>query len=493
MYVYFRDFRLCCTNVILQAPKSPATHSDENNSGGGFIDDGGSLNSHMGSKSVLSASDKALDAMYMNQSVESSDEEKSQEDEEEAVGNDEFDIPEEILEEDNDRSSSNHSGRSEGDDLVPADKMRDLGPGEMGEDGVFLEENEALLGNSKRSSERRRSSLFQTMVGNLGFVSFTDFENGGEDGSESEDDEEESIEGVQNHPKRRKSKKKKNKLFTDTIEGLDYNNSCFRAIKRAFLGEVRWSQIAYFPVVKYKLSDDDLDCNRGEITIRVLRSNRGKVLRGLDSGVRNMSLGETSQIKVRYDRAYSSFTLGSIVPPRANIVYTCELITINGNGRYGMPYRQLKRVGRFFWKIKEYCINSIERFYWRAKKRYHGVIDITGPPDSYYDQSEDDLSFASSVDSWTGFVEDEEEDKPIDPRTAGIAIGAKLMWGFAPEKRPVKKKKPKTEYEKLVARQQFLSEKKSKKAESRKREKMLLAQESAQADHDKLLNMGLGT
>jgi hypothetical protein len=297
----------------------------------------------------------------------------------------------------------------------------------------------------------------------------------------SGDEEEDARRG-----KRKSAKEKKAESFAAHVQKKDYNNSCFRAIKRALFGEVRWSQVAYFPVVKYKLAEEDLDCNRGEITIRVLRSNRGKVLRGLDSGIRNMSLGETAQVKVRYDRAYSSFTLGTFIPPRANIVFTCELLTINGKGKWGMPARQLKRIYRFFFRIKEACVNKVQRVYWNAKKRYNGVLTITKPPDSYYMQDEEEESLATSADSWGGYHEDKDDDEDkVTPGMAGVHLGAKIMWGFQPEKRPVMKKKVKTEYERLLERQRFLSEKKSVKALQRKQQRLLMAQESAD-------RMGLG-
>lgn len=493
MLLSFLYYLFICT--IPQVPLTPTNHGNdcsdglfENVDGGGSLQSNGQHTVH----SNISASEKALDAMYSAQMDGSDSEDDGQEERHRDMIDDEHVLlPSEMLQHSisNSNSNSNDSDGSEFDENVPNSRFKDNHKGEMGDDGVFLEENEALLGKTRHSG-RRRSSLFQTMVGTLGFVSAEDFVQDEEDSAEEGEGEGEE-EGIQKRPKQ-KSLREKKSTFADNMRRSDYDNSCFRAIKRAFFGEVRWSQVAFFPVVKYKLSEEDLDCNRGEIVIRVLRSNRGKVLRGLDSGVRNMSLGETAQIKVRYDRAYSSFTMGTFIPPRANIVFTAELLTINGNGRYGMPARQLKRIFRFFWKIKERVANSTERLYWRAKKRYLGVVDITGPPDSYYDQGDDEESFATSTDSLGGLEEEDDDDGQNNGPATGAHIGAKIMWGFHPEKRPVRKKKVKTEYEKLLERQKFLSEKKSIKAQQRKNQKLLMCQESAQMERDKLLNMGLG-
>lgn len=468
--------------------KSPTSHDE--NGGVQFtkLQGSGSGSAHSGSHTVqsaanshLSASEKALDAMYSQQLDDDMTSDENSE-EEHGHNGDENDLAAELLEDC--PSHSSHEGSEFGEN-VPANMLRDRGSGEMGEDGVFLEENVALLGTR---SGRRRSSLFQTMIGTLGFVSAEDIEMGNDGGVDDFDDGGDGS-GVERSPNRKSVRKNK---FVEQMKRADIDNSCFRAIKRAIFGEVRWSKMAFFPVVKYKLAAEDLDCNRGEIIIRVLRSNRGKVLRGLDSGVRNMSLGETAQIKVRYDRAYSSFCLGSMIPPRANIVFTCELITINGRGKWGMPARQCRRVGRFFWKVKEKLVNTIERTYWRGVKKYKGLADITGPPDSYYMDDQDDESIASSVDSFSSFQLDEDEEEKTDIKMAGVHLGAKIMWGFQPEKRPVKKKVVKTEYEKLLDRQAYISRKRAEKSSVRRKNKMLASHDSALDKHNKLLNMGLG-
>ena len=58
-------------------------------------------------------------------------------------------------------------------------------------------------------------------------------------------------------------------------------------------------------------ADDGLEAgeSRGQLVCRFIRSLRGQVIRGLDTGVQHMSLGEHSMIKVRYDHAYASFSM----------------------------------------------------------------------------------------------------------------------------------------------------------------------------------------
>jgi hypothetical protein len=176
-------------------------------------------------------------------------------------------------------------------------------------------------------------------------------------------------------------------LGIDT-ETIDAQGLVLGAIKRALFGSTRWSKPAHFPVTKFLMDDENIDCDRGEIVIKLIRSNRGIVLRGLDAGVRAMSLGELSQIKVRYDRAFSSFSMGTALPPRANIVFTVELLLINGMGKYGAPLRLVKRVGRVLRLVKEeLSVIMIKRWY-RFVKWMRGVKEITRAPDPSEDVSD---------------------------------------------------------------------------------------------------------
>jgi len=91
--------------------------------------------------------------------------------------------------------------------------------------------------------------------------------------------------------------------------------------------------------------------DRGQLVVRLIKSIRGNVVKGLDEGVRHMTLGERSLIKVRYDHAYSSFSMGANIPPRSDLVFKVELLKINGWGAFGMPYRQLKRFMRMIGRM----------------------------------------------------------------------------------------------------------------------------------------------
>jgi hypothetical protein len=198
---------------------SPSTHDDDHsgdgsgfgnangsvesrgNGNGNSNSDGNNNSSHHdsqsrgdveGGSSVLSASEKALDAMYgrqMEEDSEDSDEggggggragSRQRSRQRNQDGHAEDDLPEEMLEEGEDEDDG-----SEFDEHVPKDKLRDRGKGTMGEDGVFLEENEALLGRrGGGGSGRRRSSLLQTVGATLGLLSAEDFDNSEEEGSE---------------------------------------------------------------------------------------------------------------------------------------------------------------------------------------------------------------------------------------------------------------------------------------------------------------------
>lgn len=93
------------------------------------------------------------------------------------------------------------------------------------------------------------------------------------------------------------------------------------------------------------------ETERGYVVVRLISATRGNVIAGLDEGIRTMTLGETSKIKIRYDYAYASYYMGSSIPPRANIVFTVNLLQINGSGRLGMPIRQVKRYAEKVYKL----------------------------------------------------------------------------------------------------------------------------------------------
>lgn len=238
-----------------------------------------------------------------------------------------------------DELEEEEAGDEEIDNVVPSHRLRDRGKGQVTENGVF--EEEPLL---KRVPEA---------------------------------------------PKKKKDLRK-----------ADVDRSCFGYCFQGLFGNIRWSQSAHFPVMKYNLSEEDLDCDRGEIIVRFLYSNRGVVLRGIDSGVRNMSVGETSIIKIRYDKAYSSFCMGNSIPPRSNIVLNADLLAINGRGeayKYKLA-RQMRRCGRVFLRVKNYIVDKLERAYYIIYRKVMGIRVITEPPDDWvYNQEAEESDGESEV------------------------------------------------------------------------------------------------
>jgi len=108
----------------------------------------------------------------------------------------------------------------------------------------------------------------------------------------------------------------------------------------------------------------------GFIIIRLLISNRGKVIAGLDEAVQRMTIGETSMVKCRFDYAYGNYCFDKSIPPRSNVIFTVQLLAINGQGRWGIFVRQLRRL----WRILFRTIKEIFRFFWFCGK-YESPID----------------------------------------------------------------------------------------------------------------------
>lgn len=94
---------------------------------------------------------------------------------------------------------------------------------------------------------------------------------------------------------------------------------------------------------------EDLGC----LIVRLVLSNRGKVITGLDEAVQRMTLGETSLIRCRYDYAYGSYAVDRNFPPRSNVIFKLKLVEINGQGKFsGVFLRMWKRITRqvFVWR-----------------------------------------------------------------------------------------------------------------------------------------------
>ncbi|AZQ74339.1 FKBP-type peptidyl-prolyl cis-trans isomerase [Streptomyces luteoverticillatus] len=55
----------------------------------------------------------------------------------------------------------------------------------------------------------------------------------------------------------------------------------------------------------------------------------GKVIKGWDEGVPQMSLGERARLTITPDYAYGSGAVGKIIPPNATLIFDVELLKIN--------------------------------------------------------------------------------------------------------------------------------------------------------------------
>ena len=107
---------------------------------------------------------------------------------------------------------------------------------------------------------------------------------------------------------------------------------------------------------------------RGYLLVRLVISTRGNVIAGLDEGIRQMTLGETALLKIRFDFAYSSYSMGANIPPRSNMIFKVALLAVNEKNGRGMPYRQLKRFSRMVWRKSTFCVRLAYRALMRIVK-----------------------------------------------------------------------------------------------------------------------------
>jgi hypothetical protein len=237
------------------------------------------------------------------------------------------------------------------------------------------------------------------------------------------------------------------------------------AIRAAMEEKIVWSNIRHFDVEKESQAVDTDITDRGFLVVRLVPAQRGNVIQGLDEGVRMMTIGEVATLKVRYDHAYGNFSLGNTVPARSNIVFTIELLTINGYGRLGVFWRMFKRVMRRIYqflyaiykflyifvrhihrkKIIRSCISSIYNKFHKVK-----VEDGDSQIESVYDEessmAESDIKVVDDDDS----VVDQAKYATIKPAkhmkkliTPSVITGSQYFWEFRPENRPKIKKPPK--------------------------------------------------
>ena len=256
--------------------------------------------------------------------------------------------------------------------------------------------------------------------------------------------------------------------------------------------EIVWSDSHPFPVMLDPTAHRGVDAfgnpvSQGFIVLRLIPATRGSVVVGLDEAVRQMTLGETANVKCRYDYAYGSFSMGSHIPPRANVVFKVKLLDINHRGRWDLLWRMFVRfmrlIGRLYIALMLYMqgeeapiplgqsskkIKKQASYSTKLLQRL-GLSSRNNANNSDGDSSEDEQSDSDSDDE-DGFMDGEgQEDgaesedgssvdsfqqynnrprvKP-DPRmrkhlNQSVQSGAQIMWNFKPPK-VVKKEKPRT-------------------------------------------------
>mmetsp|Transcript_24718 Transcript_24718/g.66649 ORF Transcript_24718/g.66649 Transcript_24718/m.66649 type:complete len:1536 (-) Transcript_24718:79-4686(-) len=79
---------------------------------------------------------------------------------------------------------------------------------------------------------------------------------------------------------------------------------------------------------------------KGTMSLRFIYSENGTILRGLDEGVRHMSLGEMAKIRVRRDYAYADVFGTSKIAPESDLLFEVKLTHLNGRGAL---YHRMKR------------------------------------------------------------------------------------------------------------------------------------------------------
>lgn len=208
--------------------------------------------------------------------------------------------------------------------------------------------------------------------------------------------------------------------------------------------------------IQKKVGVDVVDAdneNRGQLIVRLIPSMRGHVIRGLDVGVRHMTLGETSTIKVRYDYAYGNFWMGPEIPPRSNINFTVQLLSINGNGKFlQIPWRAFLRFYRMMRRnrrrVKNGCIEFREASLecWKALKLAYHNYRNKGKKDeeeSFIEEIEEEEE--EMIEQVESEEESDDDEFDVNDNNRGIYVGARAMWGYDPKKRPKKIKKSKAE------------------------------------------------
>lgn len=77
-----------------------------------------------------------------------------------------------------------------------------------------------------------------------------------------------------------------------------------------------------------KKFDSSVDRNRPFDT----KIGVGKVIKGWDEGVPQMSLGEKAKLTITGDYAYGEHGFPNLIPPNATLIFEVQLLKINGRG-----------------------------------------------------------------------------------------------------------------------------------------------------------------
>jgi hypothetical protein len=228
---------------------------------------------------------------------------------------------------------------------------------------------------------------------------------------------------------------------------MKYICCCFSRslnLEKKVRDRTEWAPETDFAVERENSSAVEVENDeRGVVIVRLIPSNRGNVVMGLDEGVRCMSVGETATLKVRFDHAYNSYLMGANLPPRSNIVFTVELRQINGTGFWGMPWRQSLRFYRMSKRTSK-SIMMFTTFFCRKTLRLLGIA-VPGDDDMSTDYGEeeslledfedefDEDELDSSEESESS-EEDEEALRAEVDRQAKLAIKKYMVKGVKIEK-----------------------------------------------------------